>query len=63
MARPPIPADERRDYIYKLRLNKGERTRLDAGAAAAEQPLSEFIRGAALDKAAKLVTARKKPKR
>jgi hypothetical protein len=51
MTRPPLPESKRRSEVFQLRLTKGERTELDEGAAAVEEPLSEFIRTAALDKA------------
>ena len=51
MTRPPLPESKRRSEVFQLRLTKSERTELDEGAAAVEEPLSEFIRTAALDKA------------
>lgn len=51
MARPPLPDSERRTEVLQLRLTKGERKDLDDGAEATGEPVSEFIRAAALDKA------------
>lgn len=54
MARPPKPADEVRSQVLQLRLTIGEREMLDAGAKLAGKQLTQFIRDAALDRAAKV---------
>lgn len=59
MARPPKPADERRSDVLQLRFTPPERATLEAAAATAGVLLSEFIRGSALEDAAKV----KKPRR
>ena len=58
MGRPPLPESERRSEVLQLRLTKGERKDMEAGADASGEQLTEFIRGAALEKAAR-VLARK----
>ena len=64
MARPPLPESERRSEIVQTRVTKDERQRIEAGAQVAEEQVAEFVRGAALDKADKLLTkkaAKRKP--
>ena len=61
MARPPLPDSERRSEVLQLRLTSGERKAMEVGASTADEQLSEFIRGAALEKAEKL--SAKKAKR
>jgi uncharacterized protein (DUF1778 family) len=41
--------------VLQLRLTRDERARMEAGAEAAEQVLSEFIRSSALDRAKALL--------
>jgi len=53
MVRPPKPADEVRSQVLQLRLTVDERAAMEAGAERAGQKLSDFIRRAALEKAAK----------
>lgn len=48
--------------MLQLRLTKGERRGMEGGADAAGEQLTEFIRGAALEKAEKLTKKGKKPK-
>lgn len=62
MGRPPLPESERRTEVLQLRLTKGERRGMEGGAEAAGEQLTEFIRGAALEKAEKLTKKGKKPK-
>lgn len=54
MGRPPLPDSERRSEVLQLRLTKGERKGMEDGAAVAGEQLTEFIRGAALEKADRL---------
>lgn len=54
MARPPRPADEVRSQVLQLRLTAAERAALEKGAEAAGEQLSEFIRGSAMERAARL---------
>jgi uncharacterized protein (DUF1778 family) len=54
MARPPLPESKRRSEVLQLRLTKGERADMEGGASASGEILSEFIRGAALEKAERL---------
>lgn len=61
MTRPPLPESKRRSEVFQLRLTKGERKELDEGAAAAEEPLSEFIRGASLEKAKRVKKKKGEP--
>ena len=53
MARPPKPADEVRDKVLQLRLTAGERKAMEEAAAKAGESLSEFIRSAGMERAAK----------
>lgn len=52
MPRPPKPESERRSEVLQLRLTKVERDTLERGASKHGEQLSEFIRSAALEKAA-----------
>ena len=54
MGRPPLPESERRSEVLQLRLTKGERKDMEVGAEASGEQLTEFIRGAALEKAARV---------
>lgn len=58
-----MPASERRTEVLQLRLTKGERETLDEGAAEAGEVVSEFIRGAALDRAEALVEKKSGPRK
>ena len=60
MARPPLPDSERRSEVLQLRLTKGERKDMEDGADACDEQLSEFIRGAALEKAERLIKKKKR---
>lgn len=51
MGRPPLPDDQRRSELLKLRVSKEEQADIKAGADAADVPVSEFVRDAALAKA------------
>ncbi len=53
MARPQKPADEVRSQVLQLRLTVDERATMESGAERAGEQLSQFIRNAALEKAAK----------
>lgn len=53
MARPRKTADEVRSQVLQLRLTAGERMAMEEAAAKAGESLSEFIRRAALERAAK----------
>lgn len=55
MGRPPLPAGERRTEVLQLRLTRDERASMEAGAKAADQVLSDFIRSSALDRAKALL--------
>ncbi|MGH8074948.1 MAG: plasmid mobilization protein [Lysobacter sp.] len=61
MARPPLPDSERRSEVLQLRLTKDERKDLDAGANAAGEQTSEFIRTAALVRAQRELGKVKRP--
>lgn len=64
MGRPPLPDSQRRTEVLQLRLTKDERSTMDAGADAAGEIVSEFIRNAALDRAREaLIRARKRKTR
>ena len=54
MARPPLPDAKKRSEVLQVRLTKGERKTLDEGADIYGEPVSEFVRTAALDKAKRL---------
>jgi len=62
MGRPPLPESERRSQVLQLRLTKGERKDMEAGADASGEQLTEFIRGAALEKASRVTNRQKKSK-
>lgn len=55
MGRPPLPEGERRSEVLQLRLTRDERAGLEAGAEAAGQVLSDFIRTSALERAKALL--------
>lgn len=51
-----MPASERRTEVLQLRLTRDERASMEAGAEAAGQVLSDFIRTSALDRAKALLS-------
>lgn len=59
MARPPLPDDQRRSELVKFRVSKDEQAAITAGADAAEVPVSEFVRDAALAKTRAVTRKRK----
>lgn len=61
MGRPPLPESQRRSEVLQLRLTKDERHKMDAGASAAGEQTSEFIRTAALDRAGRLLGTSEEP--
>lgn len=62
MARPPLPDDQRRSELVKFRVSADEQSAITAGADAAEVPVSEFVRDAALEKARAVTRKRKVPR-
>lgn len=62
MARPPKPTDEVRSQVLQLRLTANERAALATGAKKAEETLTQFIRVAALERAAKAAADGRKSK-
>lgn len=62
MVRPPKPANEVRSQVLQLRLTIDERASLEAGAERAGEQLSQFIRNAALEKAASVAPKRESAK-
>lgn len=54
MPRPKLPEHRLRSEVLQLRLTIDERKKMKAGADSAGEQLSEFIRGAALEKAMRL---------
>jgi uncharacterized protein (DUF1778 family) len=62
MARPALPESERRSEIVQTRVTKEERKQLEVGAKAADEQVAEFIRGAALEKAERVLSRKAKAK-
>lgn len=60
MARPPLPESERRSHVIQTRVTTDERKLVEDGADAVGTTPAEFLRDAALEKAAKTLA---KPKR
>lgn len=58
--RPPLPASERRSHILQTRVTSAERELVEAGAQAEGATPAEFLREAALDRASKTLSRRKK---
>lgn len=63
MARPPKPADEVHSQVLQLRLTAAERAAMEAGAERAGKRLTQFIREAALEKAAASAKVKPAPKK
>lgn len=59
MARPPLPDSERRSHVIQTRVTADEKSLVEGGAEAVGATPAEFLRDAALEKAAKALT---KPK-
>lgn len=51
MARPPLPADERRTYKLQISFTTAEQAAIQAAADRAQVTFSEFVRTAAVEKA------------
>lgn len=62
MVRPPKSANEVRSQVLQLRLTIDERASMEAGAEQAGEQLSQFIRHAALEKAASVAPKRESAK-
>lgn len=57
MVRPKLPDSKRRSEVFQLRLTVAQREALDQAAEALQETLSDFIRGAALAKAKRVLKA------
>lgn len=51
MARPPLPADERRTYKLQISFTTAEQSTIQAAADRAQITFSEFVREAGIEQA------------
>ena len=54
MGRPPLPDDERKAHMFRIRMTQAERGEIDVTAQAQGEPSSEWARGVLLKAARRI---------